>query len=86
MSKSSYNSIYKTALTHKSYDEKHNNERLEFLGDAILSSVISDFLFLEKKNHVEGILSQKRSIIVGRKHLNLVGEKIIPSDLSLIHI
>ena len=80
MSKSSYNSIYKTALTHKSYDEKHNNERLEFLGDAILSSVISDFLFLEKKNHVEGVLSQKRSIIVGRKHLNLVGEKIIPSD------
>jgi ribonuclease-3 len=35
---------------------------------------------LEKKNHVEGVLSQKRSIIVGRKHLNLIGEKIIPSD------
>ena len=55
-----------------------HNERLEFLGDAILSSVIAELLFLENKNEEEGFLSQKRAIIVGRKHLNLIGKKIIP--------
>lgn len=72
--------MYKRALIHKSFNLSTHNERLEFLGDAILSSVITEFLFLEHKNEEEGFLSQKRALIVGRKHLNLVGEKIIPSN------
>ena len=72
--------MYKKALIHKSLNHSTDNERLEFLGDAILSFVIAEFLFLENKNEDEGFLSKKRAIIVGRKHLNLVGKKIIPSN------
>lgn len=74
----SENNIYKIAFLHKSYNKKSHNERLEFLGDAILSLIISEFLFLENPNKEEGFLSKKRAIIVGRKHLNMVGKKIIP--------
>jgi ribonuclease-3 len=70
--------IYKKALIHKSYNCKNHNEQLEFLGDAILSSVVAERLFLENPNKEEGFLSQKRAIIVSRKHLNIVGRKIIP--------
>ncbi len=73
------NSIYKKALIHKSTNKKNNNERLEFLGDAILSLIIAELLFLEKEEK-EGVLSQKRAKIVSRKHLNLVGRKIIPEN------
>ena len=57
-----------------------HNERLEFLGDAVLSSVVAEFLFIEHPNEEEGFLSQKRAIIIGRKHLNVVGKKIIPPE------
>ena len=72
--------VYTKALIHKSINEKYNNERLEFLGDAVLSFIIADLLFLENKNKEEGFLSQKRAMIVSRKHLNLVGKKIIPKN------
>ena len=72
------NSVYKRAFVHKSFDQKNHNEQLEFLGDAVLSSIISEFLFLENPKEEEGFLSQKRAKIISRKHLNLVGEKIIP--------
>ena len=72
--------IYKKALTHKSADKYTNNERLEFLGDAILSLVVSELLFLENTDQEEGFLSKKRATIVARKHLNIVGKKIIPSN------
>ena len=70
--------IYKQALTHKSYNNKEHNEQLEFLGDAVLSSIIAERLFLENPNKSEGFLSKKRALIVSRKHLNLIGKKIIP--------
>ena len=72
--------VYKKALTHKSYNSKNHNEQLEFLGDAILSFVVSESLFLENPNQEEGFLSQKRAIIVSRKHLNIVGRKIITEE------
>ena len=50
------------------------------MGDAILSSIVAEFLFLENPKKEEGFLSQKRAIIVTRKHLNLVGKKIIPKS------
>ena len=72
------NNVFEKAFIHKSFNKNKHNERLEFLGDAILSSVIAEFLFIEHPNEEEGFLSQKRAIIVGRKHLNLVGKNIIP--------
>ena len=72
--------IYTQALKHKSFDNINNNERLEFLGDAILNFVVSEYLFSKNPNQEEGFLSQQRAIIVGRKHLNKVGKKIIRSS------
>ena len=75
--------IYIKALQHKSYNINDNNERLEFLGDAILDFIVSKQLYLEYPKEEEGFLSQKRAIIVGRKHLNLVGNKIfLDSDIK----
>ena len=74
------NKLYIKALSHKSFCMKNHNEQLEFLGDAILSSIVSERLFLEKPNQQEGFLSQKRATIVSRKHLNMVGKKIIPEN------
>ena len=47
------------------------------MGDAILNSIVSEYLFLNNRKE-EGFLSQKRAIIVSRKHLNKVGKKLIP--------
>ncbi|MEN8252636.1 MAG: ribonuclease III, partial [Patescibacteria group bacterium] len=77
--------IYKTAFTHKSankIDEQGNRinyERLEFLGDALLDASITSFLFHHLPNSKEGELTQMRSKIVSRKHLNEIGK-----DLELV--
>ena len=71
---------YRAALTHKSHVSFENNERLEFLGDAILDAVISDYLFIKFPKESEGFLSKTRSKIVSREHLNKVAIRIgIPS-------
>lgn len=61
------------ALTHSSYaNEKksgQSNERLEFLGDAVLELVISEYLFDKYPNAAEGVLTNLRSIIVCEKSL-----------------
>jgi len=68
--------IYKKALTHKSALVKDNcgniicNERLEFLGDTILDSAISDYLFTLYRDKDEGYLTKMRAKIVNRKSLN----------------
>ena len=72
--------MYKKAFIHKSFNHTTHNEQLEFLGDAILSSIVAELLFLENPKKEEGFLSQKRATIVARKHLNLVGRKIIPES------
>ena len=74
------NKVFEKAFVHKSFNKNKHNERLEFLGDAILSSAIAEILFIEHPNEEEGFLSQKRAIIVGRKHLNRIGKKIIPEE------
>jgi len=77
--------FYKKAFTHRSAnrsDEKGNPinfERLEFLGDAMLSSVIAAHLFNEAPAGDEGYLTKMRSKIVSREHLNELGR-----DLNLI--
>ena len=57
------------ALTHRSHSKK-NNERLEFLGDAIISSVVADYLFKKYPYKGEGFLTEMRSKMVNRQQLN----------------
>ena len=70
---------YKRAFTHRSLNKKDlngvavNYERLEFLGDSILSSIISSYLFKNIPTGSEGYLTQMRSKIVSRNHLNELG-------------
>lgn len=69
-----------TALTHSSYaneitgDPTNGNERLEFLGDAILDAVVSYFLFVEFPEKEEGELTKMRAQIVCEKSLGHVGK------------
>lgn len=62
--------LLKRALTHKSYaNERRNcnlkdNERLEFLGDAVLDLVVNQYLFTQYSDHPEGELAQIRSVVV----------------------
>ncbi len=68
--------LYKLALIHRSASQflddgtPMNNERLEFLGDAVLETIISDFMFIEFPNEDEGFLTQMRSKAVSRVALN----------------
>ncbi len=74
--------LYKQALTHKSAQIKTdkgsylNNERLEFLGDAILGAIVSDILFEKYQRASEGFLTNTRSKIVKRESLNDIALKI----------
>lgn len=74
--------LYKLALIHRSATIRLengtpiNNERLEFLGDAVLESIVSDFLFIEYPKENEGFLSKVRSRIVSRSTLNNICKKI----------
>lgn len=65
-------SLYKTALTHRSVREKadENNERLEYLGDAVLSALVADYLFKRYPYREEGFLTEMRSKMVNRQQLN----------------
>ena len=74
--------LYKTALIHRSSSEKNaiggllNNERLEYLGDAVLSAIVADFLFKKYPLFAEGPLTELRSKLVCRERLNLLSKKI----------
>ncbi|MFT4093027.1 MAG: ribonuclease III [Niabella sp.] len=71
-------SLYRTALTHRSVSENvdENNERLEYLGDAILSAITADYLFRRYPYHGEGFLTEMRSKMVNRQQLNDVAVKM----------
>jgi ribonuclease-3 len=64
--------LYQTALTHRSIREgaDQNNERLEYLGDAILSALVADYLFKRYPYRGEGYLTEMRSKMVNRQQLN----------------
>jgi len=64
--------LYRTALTHRSVSESTdaNNERLEYLGDAILSALVADYLFKRYPYRGEGYLTEMRSKMVNRQQLN----------------
>lgn len=71
-------SLYVAALSHRSVKEKatDNNERLEYLGDAILGSIIADFLFMKYPYKGEGFLTEMRSKMVNRQILNDIAIKM----------
>lgn len=71
-----------TAITHRSYLNEHkeatwdHNERLEFLGDAVLELVVTDFLFNEYKDKPEGELTAIRAALVNTVSLSAAAEKL----------
>ncbi len=71
-------SLYKTALSHRSVKEsaEENNERLEYLGDAILSGIVADYLFKRYPYKGEGFLTEMRSKMVNRQTLNEIAVKM----------
>jgi ribonuclease III len=71
-------SLYETALSHRSVKEgaDENNERLEYLGDAVLSAIIADYLFKRYPYKGEGFLTEMRSKMVNRQQLNEVALKM----------
>ncbi len=83
-------SLYKLAFRHKSQaEELHNgtrvsNERLEFLGDTVLSTVVADFLFRMFPFKDEGFLTEMRSRIVSRAQLNKLSLRL-GIDKLIIH-
>lgn len=69
---------YIKALTHSSFTKKSSekNERLEFLGDAVISFVIAEALYHQLEGKDEGVLTKARASIVNRKNLNKIGIEI----------
>lgn len=87
--------LYKTAFIHRSASKynKHgyaiNNERLEYLGDAILGAIIADILYKYFPNKSEGFLTQLRSKIVSRSSLNKLAvdlglDKIVVTNANML--
>lgn len=90
-------SYYKKAFIHRSMKIVDDNgnplnyERLEFLGDAILGSVVSSYLYKQSPEGNEGYLTQMRSKIVSREHLNTLGKdleliRFVKSNIAKEHI
>ena len=74
--------LFERVFTHRSLEKvdddgrKINYERLEFLGDAVLGTIIGNYLFLKMPDADEGTLTQMRSKIVRREFLNHVGKSL----------
>lgn len=83
--------LYKLAFLHKSMNNESdlsgNNERLEFLGDSILSTIVADYLYKKYPTQDEGFMTKMRSKIVKRKTLNSIADKmgldLILTDFSM---
>jgi len=79
------------ALKHKSYlaftgeSYLESNERLEFLGDAVLDLIVTEYLYAKYPDDDEGALSQKRSILVSRKALGELGQLLGYGDFLFLN-
>ncbi len=79
-------SYYEEALRHSSFIDgdttgKRSNERLEYLGDAVLDLCVAHYLYKSDKKAQEGLLTQRKSRVVNRKNLNRIGKAIGLEDL-----
>jgi ribonuclease-3 len=68
--------LIELALTHKSFSSISNNERLEFLGDSILNSIISEYLFIRFNTQKEGLLTRMRAYLVKAETLTIKAEEL----------
>ncbi len=68
--------LLERALTHKSYDNLNNNEKLEFLGDRVLGLIISEKLLQKYPDEKEGIIDKKFANLVNKKTCVLIAKKI----------
>ena len=68
--------LLERALTHKSFDNILNNEKLEFLGDRVLGLIISEKLLVKFPNEKEGIIDKKLSNLVNKKTCALISKKM----------
>ena len=68
--------LLEKALTHKSYNNDLNNEKLEFLGDRVLGLVISEKLLEKFPDEKEGIIDKKFANLVNKKTCSLIAKKI----------
>lgn len=79
--------LFKQALRHSSAARKQvSNERLEFLGDSVLNSLVAEYLFKLMPNAGEGVLTQSRSRIVSRQNLNKLAIKMGLDNLLVTDI
>ncbi len=82
--------LYKTAFTHRSYLNEHtgngykSNERLEFLGDAVLQLLSSEFLFDHFKNSPEGDMTNYRSAVVCTSSLGAEAKRLGYGEMLLL--
>ena len=74
------------ALTHKSYKKPYNNERLEFLGDAVLDLIVGEYLFKKFEKEDEGILSKIRASLVNEKGFTKLAQNINLGDSIFISL
>ena len=83
--------LFEQAFIHRSiasshYDKRYNNERLEFLGDAVLDAIIADIVYKHFPNKREGFLTNTRSKIVQRESLNNIALALgIDKKVSSLH-
>lgn len=82
--------LLRSAITHRSYLNEHkeatwdHNERLEFLGDAVLELVVTDFLFKKYPDKPEGELTAVRAALVNTASLSAASEKLGVNDYLLM--
>jgi ribonuclease-3 len=79
--------LYTIALSHRSMRDnpEENNERLEYLGDAILSAIVADYLFMRYAKKGEGFLTEMRSKMVNRQKLNDIAIKMGLKKITLFN-
>ena len=69
--------LLEKALTHKSFNNIENNEKLEFLGDRVLGLIISEKLLEKYPDEKEGIIDKKFANLVNKKTCLLIAKKLI---------
>lgn len=78
--------VHKSAVHDSSTEYKESNERLEFLGDAILGAIVAEYLFEKFPGRDEGFLTKMRSKIVSRQSLNSLAVKIGLNELIIARL
>lgn len=80
--------LLSTALTHPSFAQEHesceNNQRLEFLGDAVLNLVVAKYLYLHYPGRQEGVLTKIRAKVVCEQHLVRLAQALTIGDYLIL--